>query len=75
MSLLSPFSCPVLDALQEALLAYQRHFLWEGGSEDGGVIANVERELSIRAAIMHDTPHSVLTKRRLLSEAVAPKQI
>jgi hypothetical protein len=48
--------------MQEALQAYQRAFLWEGGSEDGGVIANVERELGIRAAMLHDASHSVLSR-------------
>lgn len=47
---------------QDALLAYQKNFLWSGGSEDGGVIANVERELSIRATTLQDTPHSTFSR-------------
>ena len=43
---------------QEALEAYQRHFIWSQGAE-GGVLFNIERELSIRAAMTTDTPHSV----------------
>ncbi|CAL8466705.1 g6241 [Coccomyxa elongata] len=48
--------------MQDALVAYQKNFLWSGGSEDGGVIANVERELSIRATMLHDTPHSTFSR-------------
>ncbi len=47
-------------AAQEALQAYQRHFLWSEGAE-GGVLMNIERELSIRAAMITDTPHSVFS--------------
>lgn len=51
-----------IDVWQDALVAYQKNFLWSGGSEDGGVIANVERELSIRATMLHDTPHSTFSR-------------
>lgn len=45
---------------QEALQAYQRNFLWNEGAE-GGVLMNLERELGIRATMITDTPHSILT--------------
>jgi len=46
--------------VQEALQAYQRHFLWNEEAE-GGVLMNIERELSIRAAMITDTPHSIFS--------------
>ena len=46
--------------VQEALQAQQRHFVWSEGAE-GGVLANIERELSIRAQSLTGVAQSVIT--------------
>ena len=53
-----------LRRMQEALQAHQRHFTWAGSKDGSGVIANIDRELGIRVAMLNDAPRSVLSRRR-----------
>ena len=54
-----------LRRMQEALQAHQRHFTWAGGRDGAGVLANIDRELGIRAAMLNnEVHHSVLARRR-----------
>ena len=45
--------------MQEALQAHQRHFVWSEGAE-GGVLATIEHELSIRAQSLAGNMQSVI---------------
>ena len=57
-----------LKRMQEVLQAHQRAFLW-AADESGGVLANIERELAMRAARLASGGPSVLSKRRQLFAA------
>ena len=49
----------LVHVVQEALQAHQRHFVWSEGAE-GGVLANIEHELSMRAQSLTGTAQSVI---------------
>ncbi len=50
-----------LRAMQEALRAHQRAFVWDEG-EERGIFGSIERELAHRAATIGDGPASVFTR-------------